>query len=38
MKKINKNLNNKKYEPKKIDLNSVKDFFDKMKNQKNGHN
>lgn len=38
MKKINKNLKCKKYEPKKIDLNSVKDFFDKMKNQKNGHN
>ena len=38
MKKINKNLKCKRYEPKKIDLNSVKDFFDKMKNQKNGHN
>ena len=37
IKKINKNLRNKKYEPKKIDLNSFRNFFNKMKNQNNNN-
>ena len=34
----NKNVNNKQYLPKKIDLNSVKSFFDIMKKQNNDNN
>ena len=33
--KLSTNVKNKKYEPKKIDLISVKNFFNKMKNQNN---
>ena len=36
--KKNKNANNKQYLPKKIDLNSVKSFFDKMKKHNNDNN
>ena len=32
-KKIKNNFKYKKYEPKKIDLNSIKNFFDKMKSK-----
>ena len=32
-KKIKNNVKYKKYEPKKIDLNSIKNFFDKMKSK-----
>ena len=36
--KINKHLRNKKYAPKKIDLNSFRNFFNKMKIQNNDNN